>query len=154
MAKAVKPIPEGRQLTPYLMVRGAAKAIKFYKTVFGARELVRIGAPGGKIGHAELVIGGASFSLADEAKEWGALSPKTVGGTPVQLALYVRDVDAVVKKAVKAGAKVVRRVETQFYGDRAGQIRDPFGHVWHLASRVEAVSFAEMKRRARKLYGV
>jgi PhnB protein len=145
---AVKPIPdEFPQVTPYLCVDGAAAAIDFYTSVFGAVERMRMPAPDGRIGHAEVQIGRAVVMLADEYPEMGALSPKTVGGTPVTLMVYVEDVDDVVAKAVAAGAKELRAVENRFYGDRSGEIEDPFGHRWSVATHVEDVPPAEMARR-------
>jgi PhnB protein len=145
----VKPIPEGyHSLTPYLIVAGAARAIEFYKTVFGAVERMRLGGPDGKVGHAELEIGDSLIMLADEHPAMGALAPPTVGGTPVGLHLYLEDVDAVAAKAVAAGATLKRPVENQFYGDRLGSLIDPFGHLWHISTHVEDVSPEEIARRA------
>jgi PhnB protein len=145
----VKPIPDGYgSVTPYIIVAGAAKAIEFYKSVFGATERMRLGGPDGKIGHAELEIGDSIIMLADEHPEMGALAPPTVGGTPVGLHVYVADVDAVAAKAVAAGATLKRPVENQFYGDRLGSLIDPFGHLWHISTHVEDVSPDEIARRA------
>jgi PhnB protein len=145
----VKPIPDGYgSVTPYIIVAGAAKAIEFYKSVFGATERMRLGGPDGKIGHAELEIGDSLIMLADEHPEMGALAPPTVGGTPVGLHVYVADVDAVAAKAVAAGATLKRPVENQFYGDRLGSLIDPFGHLWHISTHVEDVSPDEIARRA------
>jgi PhnB protein len=153
MSAQVKPIPDGyHSMTPYLIVNGAAKAIEFYKNVFGAIELFRLGGPDGKIGHAELMINDSVLMLADEAPQMGALSPPTIGGSPVRILLYVDNVDDIVPRAVAAGAKIVRPVEDQFYGDRAGGIEDPFGHHWHVATHKEDVSPDEMKRRAEALF--
>jgi len=149
-AKAAKPspIPKGyRSIQPYLIVDGAAKAIAFYKTAFGAKERMRMAAPGGKIGHAEIEIGDSVVMLADEAPQWDAHAPAKYGGSPVSIMIYVANVDAVVKKAVAAGGKVTREVKDQFYGDRSGGIDDPFGHHWHIATHIEDVSEKEMKRR-------
>lgn len=144
-----KPIPDGYPvLSPYLIVNGAAAAIDFYKQVFGATERMRMDAPGGKVGHAELLIGGCLIMLADEFPEMGAVGPKSGGGSPVMLHLYVEDVDTVVARAVAAGAKVTQPVETKFYGDRSGGLNDPFGHMWNIATHVEDVSPEEMQRRA------
>jgi PhnB protein len=146
---AVKPIPEGYpSLIPYLIVADGSAAIAFYQNVFGARLRMRLDGPGGKIGHAELEIGNSLIMLADEHPEMGALSPKTVGGTPVGLHVYLEDVDAVAAKAVAAGATLKRPVENQFYGDRLGSIVDPFGHLWHISTHVEDVSPEEIGRRA------
>jgi PhnB protein len=144
----VKPIPEGyHEVTPYLIVDGAARALDFYKKVFGASERMRMPAPGGRIGHAELTLGRSVVMLADEHPEMGARGPRSIGGSPVSLNLYVPDVDATVKAAVAAGAKLVRPVEDRFYGDRTGTIEDPFGHHWHVATHKEDVAPDEMQRR-------
>jgi PhnB protein len=146
---AVKPIPEGyHAVTPYLVIKGATAAIDYYKKVFGATERMRMDAPGGTIGHAELVIGDSTIMLADEFPDMGFRSPKTIGGSPVSLVLYVEDVDTVFKRAVGAGAKELRPVADQFYGDRMGTLEDPFGHVWSVATHTEDVSPDEMERRA------
>lgn len=149
---SVKPIPDGyRNLTPYLIVADGAGAIAFYSGVFGAVERMRLGGPDGKVGHAELTIGDSLVMLADEHPAMGARAPAAFGGSPVSLHLYVADVDAVVAKAIAAGATLRRPVENQFYGDRAGAIEDPFGHTWHLATHVEDVSHKEIGRRAASL---
>ena len=150
MAK-VKPIPDGyHAMTPYLIVDGAAKAIDFYTKIFGATEKMRMPSPGGKVGHAELNLGDTMIMLADEHPEMDARAPRAFGGSPVSLMVYVPDVDATVAKATAAGAKVVRKIENQFYGDRMGTIEDPFGHRWHVATHVEDVSPEEMERRGRE----
>ena len=144
----VKAIPDGyHNVTPYLIVDGAAKAIDFYKKVFGATEKMRMPSPGGKVGHAELTLGDSMIMLADEHPEMGARAPHAYGGAAVSLMLYVPDVDATVATAIAAGAKVVRQVENQFYGDRMGTIEDPFGHRWYVATHVEDVPPEEMARR-------
>jgi PhnB protein len=144
----VKPVPHGyHTVTPYLIIKGAADAIDFYKKAFGATELVRMAQPGGKIGHAEIRIGDSPVMLADEVPQMKHLSPQTLGGTPVSILLYVEDVDARFKRAVAAGAKVVRPVVDQFYGDRSGTLQDPFGHVWTIATHKEDVPPDEMERR-------
>ena len=126
-----------RRVTPYLIVDGAAEAIEFYEKVLGAKQRGdRMPAPGGKIGHAELELGDSVIMLADEAPDFGALSPKTVGGTPVTIHVYVEDVDAVFQAAMEAGATSQRDLEDQFYGDRMGQFEDPFGHQWSVATHV------------------
>ena len=154
MTSRVKPIPDGYYTaTPYLIVREAAKAIEFYRQAFGATELMRMPAPGGKVGHAEIRIGNSTIMLADEAPEMGARSPETIGGSPISILLYVEDVDAVFKQAVAAGAKVTRPVKDQFYGDRMGGITDPFGHAWYIATHKEDVSPEEMKTRAAAAHG-
>ncbi|MGH3327437.1 MAG: VOC family protein [Streptomycetales bacterium] len=151
---SVNPIPEGYpRVSPYLCVDGAAAAIDFYSGVFGAHERMRMPAPEGKIGHAELQIGDSLIMLADEFPDMGARGPKSIGGTPVTLSLYVDDVDAVFGRAVKAGATELQPVENKFYGDRAGQFEDPFGHRWSVASHVEDVSPDEMSRRAAEATG-
>jgi PhnB protein len=144
----VNPVPEGyHTVTPYLIVNAGAKALDFYARAFGAIERLRIDA-GGKIGHAEITIGDSCVMLADEHPEIGALGPTTVGGSPVSLHLYVEDVDAVVARAVAAGATLVRPVADQFYGDRVGGVADPFGHRWFIATHKEDLSAEELHRRA------
>jgi PhnB protein len=148
----VKAIPDGYPVvTPYLSIDGAKKAIEFYTKVLGAEETVRMGAPGGKIGHAELKIGDSLIMLADESEEFGNRSPKTIGGSPVTLVVYVEDVDAVFQRALEAGASVIQEVEDQFYGDRSGQFEDPFGHRWNVATHTEDVSPEEMEKRMAEL---
>lgn len=150
----VKPIPDGYpQVTPYLYIDGAAGAIEFYSKVFGAKERMRMPAPGGKIGHAEIQIGDSVIMLADEYPEMDVRSPKAVGGTPVTMSVYVEDVDSVFERAVKEGAKALRPVEDQFYGDRSGQFEDPFGHRWSVATHVEDVPPDEMAKRAAEAMG-
>jgi PhnB protein len=144
----VKPIPDGyHSATPYVIVDGAARAIEFYKQAFGAKELMRIPAPGDRIGHAEIKVGDSVIMLADEHPEMDARSPKHYGGSPVSLLLYVTDVDGQFKQALAAGGTEVRPVADQFYGDRAGTLRDPFGHSWHIHTHKENVSPAELNRR-------
>lgn len=146
---AVNYIPKGyHSATPYLICKGAARAIDFYKQAFGATELMRFPGPGGSIGHAEIKIGDSPIMLADEAPQMGYRSPVSFGGSPVSIMLYVQDVDKVVDRAVKAGAKLERPVADQFYGDRNGTIQDPFGHVWTIGTHKEDVSPEEMQRRA------
>ncbi len=143
-----KPIPEGyHSVTPYLIIKGATEAIDFYKKAFGATELFRMPAPGGKIGHAEIKIGDSPIMLADESPEMGYKSPQSLGGSPISIMIYVADVDTVFKQAVAAGGKEQRPVKDQFYGDRSGTLEDPFGHVWHVATHKEDVSPEEMERR-------
>lgn len=153
MANAVKAIPDGyHAITPYLVCEDAAAAIAFYKKVFGAQELYPpMPAPGGKIGHAELRIGDAVVMLADATEEFKG--PRTFGGSPVSLLLYVQDVDAIFRAAVAAGAKALREVKDQFYGDRSGTLEDPSGHVWTIATHVEDVAPDEMERRMKKQFG-
>jgi PhnB protein len=146
---AVKPIPDGyHTATPYLIVRHAARAIEFYKQAFGAEELVRLDGPGGKVGHAEIRVGDSPIMLADEFPDMGALSPQSLGGSPITILLYVEDVDARVGQAVAAGATVLRPVKDQFYGDRSGTLADPFGHKWTIATHKEDLSPEEMRRRS------
>jgi PhnB protein len=147
----VNPIPEGYpRVTPYLIVDGAAEAIDFYKSVFGATERMRMDGPEGKIGHAELTIDDSMIMLADEHPEVEAQSPATVGGSPVSLHVYVEDVDDVFRRAIEAGAKETSAVEDRFYGDRLGSFEDPFGHRWHVASTVEDVPPEEMEKRMKE----
>jgi len=147
-------IPKGYQaVTPYLIIKGAAQAIDYYKKIFGATELFRMDGPDGKVGHAELQIGDSHIMLADENPSMGTghASATTIGGSPVSLYLYLPDVDAVVDRAVTEGAKILKPVQDQFYGDRSGFIQDPFGHLWGVATHVEDVSPEEMEERAKKL---
>jgi PhnB protein len=145
----VKPIPDGYpRVIPYLIVDGAGAAIDFYGKVFGASERMRMPSPGGKIGHAELEIGDSLIMLADEHPEMGAVGPKTVGGSPVTITVYVEDVDAAFERALSEGATSTSAVEDQFYGDRAGQFEDPFGHKWSVHTHVEDVPPEEMGQRA------
>jgi PhnB protein len=147
----VEPIPSGYpRVTPYLCVAGAADAIKFYGGVLGAVERMRMPAPDGRIGHAELEIGSSVIMLADEFEDMGFLSPTSIGGTPVTIHVYVEDVDDVFEKALAAGATTRQPVTNQFYGDRSGQFEDPFGHRWNVASHVEDVPPDELERRAQE----
>ena len=132
----------------YLIIKDAAQAIEFHKKAFGATEVMRFAQPDGKIGHAEIKIGDSHIMLADEFPEMGARSPQSLGGSPVSILLHVEDVDAQAKRAVAAGAKVLRPVKDQFYGDRSGSFEDPFGHQWHIATHVEDVAPDEMHKRA------
>jgi PhnB protein len=154
MTSKVNYTPEGyHTVTPYLIVGDAAKAIEFYKQAFGATELFRMEAPGGKIGHAEIKIGNSPIMLADEMPEMGYMSPQSLGGTPVSIMIYVEDVDTVAGQAVAAGAQVLKPVADQFYGDRSGSFADPFGHQWHVATHIEDVSPEEMSKRVAALHG-
>ena len=147
---AVKPIPDGyHSVTPYLVVRGAAQAIEFYKKAFGATELMRFPGPNGSVAHAEIKIGDSPIMLADEGPEHK--SPQSVGESPVGLMIYVQDVDKIFSQAVSAGAKSTRAVQDQFYGDRSGNLTDPFGHKWTIATHKEDVSATEMQRRMEAL---
>ena len=144
----VKAIPDGyHSVTPYLIIDGAARAIDFYKRAFDAKELLRIPSPGDKIGHAEIKIGDSVIMLADEHPEMDARSPTHFGGSPVSIMVYVEDVDRQFKQAIAAGATAVRPIADQFYGDRSGTLKDPFGHSWHLSTHKEDVSMEEMNRR-------
>ncbi|MFF3604988.1 VOC family protein [Streptomyces sp. NPDC002463] len=146
---AVQPIPEGYpRVTPYLCVDGAPEAIDFYVAVLGATERMRMPAPDGRIGHAELELGNGLVMLADEFPDMNFRSPKSVGGTPVTLHVYVEDVDAVFAAALARGARELSPVKNEFYGDRTGQIEDPFGHRWNISTHVEDVSPEEMEKRA------
>ena len=144
MAGRVNPVPRA---TPYLCCKDAARAIEFYKKAFGATEAMRLSEPGGRIGHAEIRIGDAPIMLSDEYPEMDVRSPQSLGGSPVLIHLYVDDVDALASRAVAAGAKLLRPVADQFYGDRSGTLTDPFGHRWMIATRKEDVSAAEMRKR-------
>ena len=147
--KKPTPIPPGSKgATPYLYIRGAAKALDFYARAFGAKELMRMDGPNGTIGHAEIAVGKAQVMLADENPSMGIKSPDTLGGTSVSMFVYVKDVDAFFKRALDAGAKELKPVADQFYGDRMGFLMDPFGHQWGFATHVEDVSPEEMARRA------
>jgi PhnB protein len=151
----VDPIPDGfPRVTPYLHVDGASAAIDFYTDVLGATERTRMpGDTPDKIGHAELQLGDSVIMLADEFPDIGALGPKTVGGTPVTLHVYVEDVDAVFAKAIEAGARTLEDPTDQFYGDRSAQFEDPFGHRWNIATHVEDVPPDELERRLAELSG-
>ncbi len=154
MTRQAKPIPEGHEAaTPHLIIKDAARAIDFYKQAFGATEVMRLSEPSGKIGHAELRIGPALIMLADEYPEYDIRGPEALGGSPVAIHLYVEDVDAVVQRAEAAGATVLQPVKDQFYGDRSGKLRDPFGHVWMFATCLEVLSPEEMQRRFDAMMG-
>lgn len=145
---AVKPVPDGyHAVTPYLIVKDAARAIEFYARALGATEILRLAEPSGRIGHAELRIADCVVMLADEFPEVSALSPETLGGPGVSFLVYVADVDAAFTRALAAGGRQLRPLTDQFYGDRTGSFEDPFGHHWTLATHVEDVSPAEMQRR-------
>jgi PhnB protein len=145
-----KPIPDGyHSVTPYLVMRDAARAIDFYKRALGATETFRFDAPGGKIGHAEIKVGDSMIMLADEMPDMGYRGPQSLGGTAVSLMVYVEDVDSQFKRAIDAGAKVKQAVTDQFYGDRSGTLEDPFGHVWTIATHKEDVSQDELVKRAK-----
>lgn len=145
----VKPIPEGyHSVTPYLTVKGAARALEFYEKAFGAKVLFRMDDKDGRVGHAEIQLGDSRVMLSDEHPEMGVRSPHSVGGTPVSIHLYTDDVDATVARAVAAGAEVTRAVADQFYGDRSGTLTDPFGHRWFVSTHTEDVPPDELERRA------
>lgn len=153
MAKSVKPIPEGYEgITPYLICKNAAKAMEFYKKAFGAEELYRIG-EGDMVGHAEMKIGNAIFMLADEYPPMNAMSPESIGGSPVSLYIYVEDVDKFTEKAIGEGLEVIKPVSDQFYGDRSGHFKDPFGHMWGFATHVEDLTPEELSERAKAAHG-
>ena len=151
----VKPVPEGMNtVTPHLVCKGAAQAIEFYKKAFGAEERVRLDTPDGKkVLHASLRIGDSAIMLADEFPDWGSVGPETLKGTPVVIHLYVKDADSVFDQAVKAGATVKMPLEDMFWGDRYGQLRDPFGHSWSIATHVRDVSLEEMEQAAKAMCG-
>jgi len=149
----VKPIPDGyHSVTPYLIIKGAADAIEFYKKAFGATELFRMD-HGGKIGHAELKIGDSPIMLADEQPEMGYVGPKALGGTPVSLMIYVEDVDTMYKRAIGLGGTELKALQDQFYGDRSGTLKDPFGHIWTVATHKEDVTSEEMDKRMAAAHG-
>ena len=148
----VKPIPDGyHTATPYLICDGAAKAIEFYKTAFGATEMIRMDGPAGKVMHAEIKIGDSQIMLADEFPEMGFKSPTTLGGSPVGIMLYVEDVNTMFHRALDAGASMLKPLVDQFYGDRAGTVTDPFGHTWTIATHTEDVPPDEMDRRFQEM---
>jgi len=144
--------PGAYSLNAYITVNGCNDAIEFYKKAFGATERGKLIMPGGIIGHAEILIEGSLFMLAEENIEWGNKSPKTIGGSPVAFSLYVKDVDAMFQKAIDAGATVLMAVEDKFYGDRVGELMDPFGYKWMLATHKEDMSFEEMQSRLEKIF--
>lgn len=155
MKTYVKPIPDGyTAITPYLTVINANAAIDFYQKAFGAKEIGRITMPDGSIAHAEIEIDGARLMLADENKEWGNLSPQTLGGTAAGICLYVENVDEVFARALKEGAKVDggMEVKDQFYGDRSGSLLDPFGHKWMIMTHIEDLSFEDMQTRMQDMF--
>jgi PhnB protein len=150
--KKVSYIPKGyNTITPYLVIKGAAKAIDYYKKVLGATVVVRMDGPGGRVGHAELQIGDSRIMLADENPAMGNRSAESIGASPVSLYVYLPDCDKVVAEAVAEGAKILKPVQDQFYGDRSGFIQDPFGHLWGIATHKEDVSPKEMADRMKKL---
>jgi PhnB protein len=145
---AVKPIPDGyHSITPYLIIKDASRAIEFYKKAFGAVEVLRLPGPDGKVAHAEIKIGDSLLMIGEESAAMGARSPETLGGSPVGIYLYVNNVDAVAAQAAAAGAKVIRPVKDQFYGDRNGTFEDPFGHSWTIATHKEDLTSEEVNKR-------
>jgi len=153
MPTSVKPIPDGhRTVAPYLAIKNAAAALEFYKQGFGAVETYKLIVPDGRVGHAEIRLGDSLIMLSDEFPEFGGKAPEALGGSPVSIHLYVEDVDAFVKRAVAAGARELKPVANQFYGDRSGQLQDPFGHLWWVATHKEDVASDEMQRRVRALF--
>lgn len=151
MAKTTSPIPQGyHTITPYLICRRASEALTFYEKALGAKVLFKMDQPDGRIGHAELQIGSSRLMLADEFPERNIRGPESIGGSPVMLHLYVEDVDSFFARAIEAGGKVERPVTDQFYGDRSGGFRDPFGHSWYVATHKEDVPPEEMERRQKQ----
>src|SRR5919198_4573258 len=154
MSENVKTIPEGyHSINPYLVVRNAARAIEFYKKAFGAEERFRMYGPDGKtIMHAELKIGDSIFMLSEESEEMKAHSPESIGGSPVSLYVYVRDVDQIFNQAVSEGATVLKPVNDQFYGDRSGYLKDPFGHLWSIATHKKDLSPDELRKAGQAFF--
>jgi len=152
MSAKIQPIPDGyHSLTPYLIIKGAAAAIEFYKKAFGAKDHFLMNGPGGTVAHASLTIGNSIMMLADEAPQMLAVSPSTLKGTPVTMVLYVEDADIVFKRAVDAGATVRQPIENKFYGERAGTVVDPFGHIWTIMTHVEDVTPEMMDQRMKEM---
>ena len=153
MPNNVKPIPEGhRTVAPYLAIKNAAGALEFYKNAFGAVESFKLLVPDGRVGHAEIRLGDSLIMLSDEFPEFGGKAPESLGGSPVSIHLYVEDVDTFVKRAGAAGAREVKPVTNQFYGDRSGQLQDPYGHLWWVATHKEDVPPEELQKRVRALF--
>ena len=154
MPSKVKPVPDGhRTVAPYLAIKNAVSALEFYQKAFGAKETYRLVLPDGRLGHAEIRLGDSLIMLADEFPEFGGKAPESLGGSPVSIHLYVEDVDAFVKRAVAEGARLLKPVADQFYGDRSGQLEDPYGHLWWVATHKEDVAPEEMQKRVRTLFG-
>jgi PhnB protein len=150
---SVKAIPAGHHTaSPYLAIKNAAEALEFYKKAFGANEIYKLMMPDGRLGHAEMRLGDSIIMMADEFPEYGGKAPQTLGGSPVSIYLYVEDVDAFFKKALTAGAKERQPVMDQFYGDRSGQLEDPFGHLWWVATHKEDVAPEEIQKRAEAMF--
>ena len=153
MPGKVKPIPDGHHtVAPYLAIKNAVSALEFYKKAFGATETYKLIVPDGRLGHAEIRLGDSLIMLSDEFPEFGGKAPEALGGSPVSIHLYVEDVDAFVKRAVAEGARVLKPVADQFYGDRSGQLEDPYGHLWWVATHKEDVAPEEMQKRVRALF--
>jgi PhnB protein len=153
MPSSVKPIPDGhRTVAPYLAIKNAAGALKFYKKAFGAIEAYKLIIPDGRVGHAEIRLGDSLIMLSDEFPEFGGKAPETLGGSPVSIHLYVEDVDAFFKRALAAGARELKPIANQFYGDRSGQLEDPYGHLWWVATHKEDVAPEEMQKRVQALF--
>jgi PhnB protein len=153
MPSTVKPIPDGhRTVAPYLAIKNAGGALEFYKNAFGAIETYKLVVPDGRVGHAEIRLGDSLIMLSDEFPEFGGKAPKALGGSPVSIHLYVDDVDAFFERALAAGARELKPVADQFYGDRSGQLEDPFGHLWWVATHKEDVPPEEMQKRVRALF--
>jgi PhnB protein len=149
-----KPIPEGfHSVTPYLSIKGAKNAIEFYKQAFSAVELFRLPTPTGDIGHAEILIGDSHIMMSEPCDESPIPSPEALGGSTIGIHLYVEDVDAVFSQAVKSGATILKAVEDQFYGDRMGTLKDPFGHVWFIGTHTEDLTPEEIQKRAMEMFG-
>jgi PhnB protein len=149
----VRAIPAGhRTVTPYLTIKNAAKALEFYKKAFGATETYKLMLPDGRLGHAEIRLGDSMIMLSDEFPEYDGKAPETLGGSPISIHLYVEDVDAFFKKALAAGAKELKPVMDQFYGDRSGQLEDPFGHLWWVATHKEDIAPEEMQKRVAAMF--
>lgn len=150
---SVKPIPSAHHtVTPYLAIKNAAKALEFYKEAFGATESYKLMLPDGRLGHAEIRLGDSVIMLADEFPEYGGKSPATLGGSPVSIHLYVEDADAFFNKALAAGAKERKPVMDQFDGDRSGELQDPFGHLWWVATHKEDVTPEELQKRVQAMF--
>ena len=153
MPNNVKPIPEGhRTVAPYLAIKNAVGALEFYRNAFGAVESFKLLVPDGRVGHAEIHLGDSLIMLSDEFPEFGGKAPESLGGSPVSIHLYVEDVDTFVMRAVAAGAREVKPVTNQFYGDRSGQLQDPYGHLWWVATHKEDVPPEELEKRVRALF--
>lgn len=148
----VPAVPTGyHSITPYLIVADGVAAIDFYKNAFGAKELMKVTRPDGKLGHTELKIGSSIFMMADEFPDMGNRGPGAYGGSPVGIMLYIEDVDAVVEKATALGAKIIRPLQNMFYGDRSCTLEDPFGHIWYVSTHVEDVSPEELEKRMKAM---